>query len=183
MVKKDEHRNINRRNFIKKSAALSLGTTGLVGLGAEQQAEAAAQRQPKWDHVADVVVAGAGASGLCAAVMARDQGASVIVIEENHDIGGHAMLSGGRVPLGGGTSLQKKYGIVDSADQVYRDHIDFRTTQFRYADRDLVRMWADENAPTFEFLIENGVKFIDVKPTMAVAPFQGCFVPRYFPMI
>jgi urocanate reductase len=175
MVKKDGHPNINRRNFIKKSAALSLGTTGLVGLGTEQQAEAAAQRQPKWDHVADVVVAGAGASGLCAAVMARDQGATVIVIEENHDIGGHAMLSGGRVPLGGGTSLQKKYGIVDSADQVYKDHTDFKQRSLRYGDRDLIRMWADENAPTFEFLIENGVKFIDVKPEIA-----GGTVPRMF---
>ena len=35
----------------------------------------------------------------------------MIVIDANHDIGGHAMLSGGRIPLGGGTSLQKKYNI------------------------------------------------------------------------
>ena len=138
MGKKDGDPNISRRNFIKKGAALGLGTTGLAGL--EQQAEAAPQKSPKWDRVADVVIAGAGASGLCAAVMARDQGASVIVIEENHDIGGHAMLSGGRVPLGGGTSLQKKYGIVDSADQVYKDHTDFKQRSLRYGDRDLVRM-------------------------------------------
>src|SRR6267154_191966 len=118
MGKKSDEPDISRRNFITKGAALGLGTAGLAGLSVEQ-AEAAAQKVPKWDHVADVVVAGAGASGLCAAVMARDQGASVIVIEENHDIGGHAMLSGGRVPLGGGTSLQKKYGITDSAEQVY----------------------------------------------------------------
>src|SRR5437773_4742756 len=176
MGKKDEHPNINRRNFIKKSAVLGLGTTGLAGLGIEQQAEAAAQRQPKWDHVADIVVAGAGASGLCAAVMARDQGASVIVIDANHDIGGHAMLSGGRVPLGGGTSLQKKYGIVDSADQVYLDHTNHKNSEFRYCDRDLVRMWADENAATFEFLIENGVKFNDEKPEMV----NGGSVPRLF---
>jgi succinate dehydrogenase/fumarate reductase flavoprotein subunit len=114
--------------------------------------------------VADVVVIGAGASGLCAAIMARDQGATVIVIEENHDIGGHAMLSGGRVPLGGGTSLQKKHGITDTPDQLYQDSINFRNRGQRYSDRELVRMWADENVPTFDFLIENGVRFIEGLP-------------------
>ena len=43
-----------------------------------------------------------------------------IVVEENFDIGGHAMLSGGRVQLGGGNALQKKFGIKDSPDQVLR---------------------------------------------------------------
>ena len=173
MGKKHGNPNISRRNFLRKSAALGLGTTGLA-LGVEQQAEA--QRQPMWDQVADVVIAGAGASGLCAAVMARDRGASVIVIEENHDIGGHAMLSGGRMPLGGGTSLQKKYGIMDSADQVYQDHINDKSRTYRYGDRDIVRAWADENAPTFEFLLENGVKFIDVMPEAV----NGSSVPRMF---
>ena len=119
---------------------------------------------------------GAGASGLSAAITARDRGASVILIDANHDIGGHAMLSGGEVPLGGGTSLQKKYGVVDSADQVYLDHTNHKNSDFRYCDRDLVRMWADENAATFEFLIENDVKFNDEKPEMV----NGGSVPRLF---
>src|SRR5438046_6724323 len=126
--------------------------------------EANAQIPARWDREADVVIAGAGASGLCAAIAARDQGVSVIAIDENTDVGGHSMLSGGNVPLGGGTSLQKKYGIVDSADQVYLDHTNHKNREVRYGDRDLVRMWADENVATFEFLIENGVKFVDEKP-------------------
>ena len=44
-----------------------------------------------------------------------------IVVEENFDIGGHAMLSGGRVHLGGGNALQKKFNIKDSPDQVFAD--------------------------------------------------------------
>ena len=165
MGKKKEDSNISRRNFIKESAALGLGATGLAGLHPEQ-AEAAQQRPQRWDHVADVVIAGAGASGMAAAIMARDQGAAVIVIDENHDIGGHAMLSGGRIPLGGGTSFQKKYGIEDSADLVYMDHTNYKNREFRYCDRDLVRAWADENAPTFEFLVENGVQFNDIRPAV-----------------
>ena len=107
---------MNRRTFIKDGAR-GVGATALAGV-AMQTVDVAAQRVTKWDRVADVVIAGAGASGLCAAIMARDQGASVLVIDQNHDIGGHAMVSGGRIPLGGGTRLQKKFGVVDSADQV-----------------------------------------------------------------
>ena len=120
-----------------------------------------------WDYAADVVVVGTGAAGLPAAVMARDQGAAVIAIDENHDVGGHAMLSGGRLPLGGGTSYQKKYGIEDSVDQVFLDHTTFLTPQAKYSDRDLVSVWAEENVPTFEFLVENGVRFNDTPPIVA----------------
>jgi urocanate reductase len=164
---------MNRRKFITKGA-LGVGATALAGIATQD--EVAAQRVAKWDRVADVVIAGAGASGLCAAIMARDQGASVIVVEQNHDIGGHAMVSGGRIPLGGGTRLQKKFGIVDSADQVYLDHTDPGNLELRYSDRELVRVWADENAATFDFLLDNGVQFEEVMPTLV----NGGTVPRLF---
>lgn len=49
---------------------------------------------------------GAGASGLPAAIEATKDGASVILKGANFDVGGHAILSGGNVVLGGGTSRQ-----------------------------------------------------------------------------
>jgi NADPH-dependent 2,4-dienoyl-CoA reductase/sulfur reductase-like enzyme len=94
---KSEKFSPGRRRFIKEGAAIGVGATALAGIAAEAQT--------RWDRTVDVLVVGAGASGLPAAIMARDKGASVIVIDANQDIGGHAMLSGGRVPLGGGTSL------------------------------------------------------------------------------
>ena len=75
----------------------------------------------------------------------------MIVIDSNHDIGGHAMVSDGRIPLGGGTRLQKKYGITDSADQVYLDHTNHRNKEYRFGDRELIRVWADENEPLSTF--------------------------------
>ena len=72
-----------------------------------------------WDREADVVVVGSGATGLPAAIAAAEAGASVLVIEANWDVGGHAAVSGGNVPLGGGTSAQKKSGIVDSPDLMF----------------------------------------------------------------
>lgn len=169
MAKKQKTSAVSRRDFFRKGAAAGAGVTSLA-------LQTEAQAQTRFDQTADVVVVGAGASGLPAAIMARDRGASVIVIDSNSDIGGHAMVSGGRIPLGGGTSFQKKYGIADSADQVYLDHTNHRNREFRFGDRDLIRMWADENAATFEFLLENGVIFNDVMPTIV----NGGTVPRLF---
>ena len=147
---------VSRRDFLKKGATASVGATALAGLGTRN-----VEAQNSWDLSADVVTLGAGTAGLAAAVSALDHGASVIMVEENIDIGGHAMCSGGQVHLGGGTSNQRKHGVEDSADQVFVDWVRHDHGQSRYSDRDLVRTFADENAATFEFLIENGVQFQD----------------------
>lgn len=49
----------------------------------------------------------------------------MILVEAENDIGGHAIISGGNVPLGGGTSVQKQYGIEDSPDLLFRDLTDW----------------------------------------------------------
>ena len=96
-----------------------------------------------------------------AAIAARDNGASVIIVEENYDIGGRGMLSGGRVQVGGGHALQRKLGIKDSPEQIFRDWVRHDHAESRFSDRELVRAFADENVATYEFLIENGVEFIE----------------------
>ena len=137
-----------------------------------------------WDLEADVVVIGAGATGLPAAIRAADAGASVIVVEANYDIGGHAILSGGNVPLGGGTSAQKKYGIDDSPDLVFRDLTDWTIVQpngwpdYRYNDRAIMRAFADHCAGAYEFLVANGVEFRDVPPDNVGAHSTGNSAPR-----
>ena len=80
--------------------------TRMNSAGALGAKEAEAQAQA-WDMTADVVIAGAGISGLSAAIEARDRGASVIIVEENYDCGGHGLVSGGNVNLGGGTTRQR----------------------------------------------------------------------------
>jgi urocanate reductase len=162
---------VSRRAFLSKGAA-GVSAAALVGVGAN---EARAQAI-KWDLSADVVVIGAGVSGLAAAITVRDSGGSVISVDENFDIGGRGMLSGGRVHLGGGHALQQKAGIKDSADQIFKDWIRHDAAVARYSDRDLVRVFADENLPTFNFLVENGVQFIE-KP---IGPEAASTVPRTF---
>ncbi|HTD43970.1 MAG TPA: FAD-dependent oxidoreductase [Bryobacteraceae bacterium] len=119
-----------RRGFIQKAAA-GLGAAALGELGAKQ-AEAAKPKR-RWDLAADVVVVGAGAAGLPASITAAEQGASVIVVDQNYDIGGHAIESGGNIALGGGTSLQKKYGIADSPDRMFDDLAHWH--DYRFSDR------------------------------------------------
>jgi len=149
---------IGRRDFLRKGAA-GAGASALLGFGVQEvEAQRGGQR---WDMTADFVTIGAGTAGLAGAVSALEHGASVIMVEENFDIGGHGMVSGGNVHLGGGTSRQKKFGIQDSPDQVFNDWVRYDHRESRYSDRDLVRAFADENAPAFEFLIANGVQFTD----------------------
>ena len=144
----------------------------------------ATTRDQSWDLEADVVVVGSGAAGLPAAVKAADAGASVVVVETNYDIGGHAIISGGNVPLGGGTSAQKKYGIHDAPDIVFSDLTDWTIVQpngwpdYRYNDRAVMRAFADHCAPTFEFLLENGVQFKDIPPDNQGGHNLGNSAPR-----
>ncbi len=155
---------LSRRAFLTSTAAAGVTAATLT------PGHANAQSEERWDYEADFVSIGAGVSGLSAAVSALEHGASVILVDENFDIGGHGMVSGGVVHLGGGTSVQRKHGIEDSAESVYQDWIRADHPLARYNDRDIVRAFADENAPTFEWLIANGVEFHEeemVGPQMA----------------
>jgi succinate dehydrogenase/fumarate reductase flavoprotein subunit len=158
MGKTQDKAAISRRKFLTKGAAAgAAGVVAASGLGAKQ-----AKAHPNgitWHRSADVVIVGAGVSGLACACAARDAGASVIMVEENFDIGGRGIMSGGSVQLGGGHSLQKKYGTVDSADMIFADWTRHDHPSSRYSDRDIIRKFADENAPTFEFLLAHGVQF------------------------
>ena len=77
----------------------------LAGVGPQ---EAHAQAQIRWDQSADFVTIGAGVAGLAAAISALEHGASVIMVDENFDIGGHGMVSGGLVHLGGGHASRRR---------------------------------------------------------------------------
>jgi succinate dehydrogenase/fumarate reductase flavoprotein subunit len=172
---------VSRRDFIKTTTA-GAGAAALTGFGAN---EAQAQgRPPHWDKEADVVVIGAGATGLPAAIQAVEAGASVILIDANSDVGGHAILSGGNVALGGGTSKQKKYGVVDSPDLVYSDLTDWSVVEpngfpdYRYNDKEVIRAFADESAKTYEWLVAHGVIFVEKAPDFAAGSAVGNSAPR-----
>ena len=176
----DNKKNLSRRDFVKTTAT-GVGAAALT-IGAK---EAVAQaRPPHWDKEADVVVVGAGASGLPAAIEASEHGASVILIDANFDVGGHALVSGGNIALGGGTSRQKKYGIEDSPDIVFRDLTDWSVVEpngfpdYRYNDKEIIRAFADNSAPTYEWLVTHGVIFVEKAPDTLGGNSVGNSAPR-----
>ena len=156
----------SRRDFVKTAAGV--GAVALTGFGVE--VAEGAQVPQHWDKEADVVVIGSGATGFPAAIQAIEDGASVILVEANSDVGGHAILSGGNVAMGGGTSRQKKYGIEDSPDLLFADLTDWSLVEpngfpdYRYNDREIIRAFADNCAPTMDFLIAHGITFVEVPP-------------------
>ena len=174
MSDQKNHNGISRRDLLQKAglgAAALAGASVLPTAAAKAQDAAPAAAVPEtWDLEADVIVIGSGAVGLPAAIKAIDAGATVIVVDTNYDIGGHAIISGGNVPLGGGTSAQKKYEIEDSPDVLFRDLTDWSVVEvsgmpeYRFNDRGVQRALADNEAPTYEFLVENGVEFVDQAP-------------------
>ncbi len=112
---------VGRREFLTSGAAAGVATAAItVGGGTPAQAQAtgaegAAEQVPgtdnsgiKWDYEADVVVVGSGGTGLPAAIRARDLGASVLVVEQNFDIGGRMAHSNAYISLGGGDAIQKR---------------------------------------------------------------------------
>ena len=137
-----------------------------------------------WHAEADVVVIGSGATGMTAAIVAREAGASVIVVEQEPDIGGHAITSGGNVPLGGGTSAQRRHGIADSPELLFRDLTDWSVVEpngfpdYRYNDREIVRAFVDHNVETFDWLVAHGVVFVDQAPDARGGNAVGNSAPR-----
>lgn len=163
---------LNRRDLVLSAGVVAAaGASAITTSASAQTSEPLDGRLPaQWQHEADIIVVGSGACGLPAAIAARESGSSVIVVEAQPHVGGHARCSGGNMPLGGGTSIQKRYGIEDSPDLVFKDLTDWSVVQpngfpdYRYNDREIIRAFADNCAPTAEFLLAHGVVFVDKPP-------------------
>jgi succinate dehydrogenase/fumarate reductase flavoprotein subunit len=185
MSKDQQRKDFSRRDFIRTTAAgAGAGIGAITGLSSAELLAQGRGPNVHWDKDADIVVVGAGAAGLPASIAAVEAGSSVILIDANKDVGGHAILSGGNVALGGGTSRQRKYGIEDSPNLLFADLTDWSVVEpngfpdYRYNDREVIRAYADNAAPTFEFLVAHGVIFVEKAPDNAGANSTGNSVPR-----
>ena len=202
MAKRDERQSdgptlenvgdLNRRDFVKTGVAAGLGSATLLeSTEAQAQVSASGQEQVAWQYEADVVIAGGGCAGLTAAIRARDLGASVIVVDQNFDLGGRMLHSAARMSLGGGDPIQQRdmrgesdrEGLVtvapiedpeeldDSIELLFTDMTDWSVVDpkaqspYRYNERELARAWAENCPATRQFLIDNYVRFSRVSST------------------
>lgn len=98
----------------------------------------------------DVLVIGAGACGLAAAISAHDAGLSVAVIEKLDRPGGNSSLSTGSVPAAN-SRFQREAGIQDNPEKMFTDLMAIAKES---DDPALVRRMAEVSADTVEWLVD-----------------------------
>lgn len=104
----------------------------------------------------DVVVIGAGGTGLAAAVSAQQNGADVIVLEKLSTVGGSTALSGGGIAATG-TKFQEEQGIKDTKDswmKLWKERQATSNPTSIYPDYNRVDKFMDEAIVTTEWLVD-----------------------------
>ena len=220
MATKDDHprndpklkseRGLNRRDFVKTGVAAGLGSGALLEPNEVQaQVPATSADDTDWDYEVDVVIAGGGCAGLTAAIRARDLGASVLVVDQNFDLGGRMLHSGALVSLGGGDPVQLRdmkgesdhEGLItvapaedseeldDSVDLLFKDLTDWSVVDpkaqspYRYNEREPARSWAENCPATRQFLIDNYVRFTRISGTHGGGGLSRARAARCFLML
>lgn len=109
-----------------------------------------------WDVEVDVLVVGYGCAGVCAAIEAREAGASVLVLERAGGAGGTSINSGGFVYMGGGTGLQKALGYEDSAENMFKYMMAACGPE---PDQALIAPYCEGSVGHFDWLVARGVPY------------------------
>ncbi|MEZ5869906.1 MAG: FAD-dependent oxidoreductase [Defluviimonas denitrificans] len=105
----------------------------------------------EFDYVVPVVVVGAGACGLTAALAAHDAGQEVMILERDESPRGSTSLSAGLIPAAG-TMLQKAAGIEDSADLFAADLV---AKTHDHTPPDMAMVAAKTSGPMIDWLIRD----------------------------
>jgi 3-oxo-5alpha-steroid 4-dehydrogenase len=103
----------------------------------------------------DVLVAGFGIAGGCAAVEAAAAGASVLVLERAAAAGGTSAMAGGHFYLGGGTVVQRATGFEDTPDDMFA----YLMAVTPEPEADKIRAYADGSAEHCAWLESLGFQF------------------------
>lgn len=177
-------RRVSKRRFLRGLGALAgaaalpaglvtpAGAAGLAAAAAPAGADPRQLAARRWD----VIVVGAGNSGLPTAIFAARRGASVLMIEAAERIGGSLLLSSGQMSAGG-TRFQRSLGIEDSP-QAHFD--DVMRISGGTANPEFVRL-AVENAPAMvDWLFEAGFTARAEHPVMGSGGHDPYTVRRYF---
>lgn len=112
--------------------------------------------QKDLEFTTDLVVVGAGGTGLTAATSAFEQGANVIVLEKLAITGGSTALSGGGISATD-TKFQRELGINDTKQswmELWKERQATSNPEGIYPDYDLVDKFMDEAVVTTEWLVD-----------------------------
>ena len=106
----------------------------------------------------DVVVIGGGGSGLAAAIEARSAGATVVLLEKNHTLGGSTAWSVGSITATG-TPHQLRRGIEDRPEHHFEDMPLFAGELASRENDELRGILCEEVPDAFRWLLGLGVRF------------------------
>ena len=109
------------------------------------------QTPPRLDVETDVLVIGAGACGLVAALRARDAGAEVIVVERDPSPTGSTSMSSGFVPAPA-TRFQRAIGVADDTPEWFT--ADIMAKSKGKSEPGLARLAASTIGPALEWLAD-----------------------------
>ncbi len=111
---------------------------------------------------ADVVILGAGAAGMSAAIEASKADASVVILEKQGIVGGSTTRSGGKL-VAAGTPEQEEAGFTgDTAEDLYNYLTSY--DEYNEIEPDKLREFTDHALEDVEWLEGLGVDVINVEP-------------------
>ena len=178
---------MDRRDFLRGAALV--GTAGaattLFGCGQPQTAKgakadgadaAASEPTPDSMEQCDIVIVGAGMSGLSAAVQAGLNGDKVVMLESTANVGGSGF--GVEGIFGWNTKMQQEQGISFDKSLVLKSEL---ASSNYGADGALWEELVDASAENIDWLVEQGVTFsglvdaYEVKGTSGIVPSMHWF--------
>ena len=154
MILDPQVRNVVMGKTCKKSGFIIVLFSIIIGIAFNNAGHAQQETAPD----ADVVIVGAGISGLSAALEAGRGGAKVAVIDMFSVFGGIGVMSHGGVCLIG-SPVQRSFGIKDNPELAYKDFLEWGED----ANTKWVRYYINNSmSEIYEWLFAMGVVFEDV---------------------
>ena len=112
----------------------------------------------------DIIIVGGGGSGLAAAVSAAENGASVLLLEKQPDLGGTTGIAVGSFTANR-TRMQESAGIDDSVDEHQEDAGEFAAPSIESRNNvELRRFFLSHAADTLHWLMDMGLRFHGPSP-------------------
>ena len=103
----------------------------------------------------DLIILGGGLAGMCAAVEAGEEGASVLLLEKQDELGGSTVLSSGYMAFAG-TDMQENAEIKDTTGSLVDDLIEIGGG---VNNPDLIKTYGQYQLETYQWLKDHGVEF------------------------
>ena len=98
-----------------------------------------------------LVVVGAGACGMVAALAAARRGVRVLILEKGNAPGGNTALSTGLIPAAG-TRLQREAGVLNDSPELMAEDI-FEKNDYQ-SDPEITRLLCEASGPLVEWLVD-----------------------------